>query len=259
MKVLTMAQGSVEWAQARIGIPTASNFDCIITPSGKPCKSEKTHKYLYRLAAERILNRSMESLDGLEWIERGKELEPDAVKMYEFEQDLPTSPVGIIISDDGRYGASPDRLVGNIGLVEIKCPAPHTHVGYLLDGFGTYYAPQVQGQLLLDINRDWVDRYSYSPEMPPYRERTQRDRDYILVLKDALERFCDDLDEAVERLKKSGMFLERSKALLPADAEYEQRGFIYGDTFLPGPLLPGGDASPTNPAAPFGPSEETAV
>ena len=240
MKLLTMPQGSVEWAQARIGIPTASGFDNIVTPGGKPCKSEKTRKYLYRLAAERLLNRSLDSLEGLEWIERGKELEPEAVKMYEFEQDVTTSPVGIILSDDGRYGASPDRLVGDAGLAEIKCPAPHTHVGYMLDGFGTDYTYQVQGQMLVDESREWVDRYSYSPEMPPHGERTYRDKPYIAVLKDAVERFCDDLDAAVERLRASGMFLERAHTLTTVDATYDsaERSLIFGDTVLKGPLLP---------------------
>ncbi len=238
MKVLAMPQGSVEWAQARIGIPTASGFDNIITPGGKPCKSERTRKYLYRLAAERLLNRSLESLEGLEWIERGKELEPEAVKMYEFEQDVSTSPVGIIMSDDGRYGASPDRLAGDSGFLEVKCPAPNTHVGYLLDGFDTDYVYQVQGQLLVDASREWVDRYSYSPEMPPHRERTYRDAPYLAVLEDALNRFCDDLDTAVERLRSSGMFLERAQTLLTPDVEYGGRDHIFGKAFLAGAVLP---------------------
>lgn len=219
MKIYDCKQGSVEWIEARLGIPTASAFDKIITPTGK--LSSQAPAYMHWLIAEKMLNRSLESLQGLEWVERGKELEPQAVKMYEFEQDVQTFPVGFITSDNGDIGCSPDRLAGTDGLVEIKCPAPQTHVGYMLDGFGDKYKPQVQGQMLI-TGRLWVDRYSYHPEMPPVCERTMRDEPYITLLSDALNAFNWQLAEAIEELENRGLFVRQEKILLPQDTAYEQ-------------------------------------
>ena len=88
---------------------------------------------------------------------------------------IDTEPVGFITTDDGLIGASPDRLVKGapIGL-EIKCPAPHTHLAYLLDGTAPEYKPQVQGQMLVaELER--VDLYSYHDRMPPCTIKTPRD------------------------------------------------------------------------------------
>ena len=217
MKIHNVEQGTVGWLNVRLGIPTASCFEKIVTPGGK--LSTQSRKYMYWLLAEKVLNRSLESLEGLEWVERGKLLEPDAIRMYEFENDVTTQAVGFITTDDGLIGCSPDRLVGNDGMAEIKCPAPQTHVGYMIDGFGADYKPQVQGQLYV-AEREWVDRYSYSPEMPPHRDRTYRDEPYIKFLSDALKDFNEQFAEALEKLKLSGFFLERSRLLTPTDTAY---------------------------------------
>ena len=199
-------QGSTEWLKLRIGIPTASNFHKIVTPTGK--LSKQSRHYAFFLVAEKLLNQSLESLQGLEWIERGKELEPAAVKMFEFERDVETRPCGFITTDDMRMGCSPDRLVGTNGALELKCPAPQTHVAYMLDGFGDDYVPQVQGQLLIG-EFAYVDRYSYHPELPPVLVRTHRDEAFISTLSGALEQFCGELDEMHRRVMLTGLFAEK--------------------------------------------------
>lgn len=204
MIVHRVPQGSTEWAALRRGIPTASEFHRIVTPSGK--LSEQAKKYAHLLVAETLLDRALISLDELEWVARGKVLEPDAARLYEFDRNMDTEPVGFISTDDARIGASPDRLVGGIGLLEIKCPAPQTHVGYMLDGFAAPYRPQVQGQLLV-TEREWVDWMSYYPEMQPYIERIPRDEEYIAKLADALVRFCDMKDEMLRRARASGIVI----------------------------------------------------
>ena len=103
MKIHHVTQGSPEWTALRIGIPTASAFDKIITPA-KGQLSKSSRPYAFLLVAEQLLGRTLDSLEGLEWIERGKELEPQAVRMYEFAEDCETAPVGFITSDDGRMG-----------------------------------------------------------------------------------------------------------------------------------------------------------
>lgn len=207
-------QGSVEWHKLRIGIPTASNFDKIVTPTGK--LSKQWRAYAFFLVAEKLLNQSLESLQGLEWIERGKELEPAAVKMYEFERDTTSRPCGFITTDDMRMGCSPDRLVGVNGALELKCPAPQTHVAYMVDGFGDDYVPQVQGQLLIG-EFAYVDRYSYHPELPPVLKRTYRDAAFIKVLDPSLEQFCDELELMYETVKGFGVSQDAMKLRTAVD------------------------------------------
>jgi hypothetical protein len=211
MREIQCEQGSPEWLSARLGIPTASNFDKILTPGGK--LSESAKKFAYYLAAEHLLNRQLESIDHLEWVARGKEMEETAVKNYEFLQEVKTRKVGFITTNDGLIGASPDRLiVGTNGGVEIKCPAPHTHIGYMIEGFDKKYKVQVQGQMYV-AELDFVDRYSYHPEMPPFLDHTTRDEPFILLLADALKQFCDDLAEIIRKAKSSGFFEEREQIL----------------------------------------------
>src|SRR5215472_9305133 len=140
-----VAQGSGEWAKLRLGIPTASNFHRIVTPTGK--LSAQARKYAYRLIAERLLNETFDSLETIEHIARGKELEPAAARMYEFMQGAETATCGLLLTDNRRIGACPDRLLlDRPGAVELKCPAATTHIEYMLEGFGLDYIPQVQGQ-----------------------------------------------------------------------------------------------------------------
>jgi hypothetical protein len=219
MKVHTCEQGSPEWLRLRLGIPTASEFERIVTPTGK--LSAQARPYAFRLVTERVLQRTTDSLDHLQWVERGKELEPQAVRMYEFRQEVKTRAVGFCTTDDGRLGASPDRLlVGEPGGLEIKCPAPHTHIGYMLDGFGAAYLPQVMGQMLV-CELEWVDRFSFHPEMPPVLIRTHRDEAFIARLAAALDEFCDMADAMEAEVRASGHFAERAAPIVsPVDAEY---------------------------------------
>lgn len=202
-------QGEAAWQALRIGLPTASCFDQIITPkTGQLSKS--SGKYMSLLIAEKLLNRQLTSLDNLDWIARGKELEPDAAKAYEFIEGVETKPVGFITTDDGLIGASPDRLiVGKAAGLELKCPAPQTHIGYMIEGFGLDYKAQVQGQMYVG-ELEYIDRCSYHPELPLYCERTERDDTFIELLADALAEFSDKLKMNYDRIKASGFFEERA-------------------------------------------------
>lgn len=218
MKEIQVEQGSPEWLSARLGMPTASNFDKILTPGGK--LSTSARKYAYYLAAEKILNRQLESLDHLEWVQHGKMHEDAAVKNYEFVQEVRIRKCGLITTDDGRAGASPDRLLLDLnGGLEIKCPAPQTQIGYIVDGFGDAYKCQVQGQMWV-AELDFVDRYAWHPELPPSLQRTERDEPFIKLLADAINQFCDDLDEIIRKARASGYFEEQQKLLTTIDQAY---------------------------------------
>ena len=214
-----VAQGSAEWFALRLGIPTASCFDQIIT-AAKGDLSTQARGYAFKLVAEILLNRSLDDLGNLEWIERGKMLEPEAVRMYEFAEGVKTRPVGFITTNDGRIGASPDRLViGKPIGIEIKCAAPANHIGYLIDGFSHKYKPQVQGQMFVG-ELDCVHRYAFHPEMPPALDITPRDEPYIAKLAAALREFCDMKDAMLEKAKSIGDFSEAAKVLTPVDTAY---------------------------------------
>lgn len=219
MKIVQCEQGSADWYQARLGIPTASCFEQIVTPGGR--LSAQARKYALRLVAEELLNRPLDSLDHVQWVQHGREHEPAAVKLYGFEQGCQTQPVGFCMTDDGRIGASPDRLVGASGLLEVKCPSPAVHLGYLLDGPGADYRPQVQGQLLV-TEREWCDFWSYSPEMPAARVRSYREEEYIAKLRDALAAFCDMRDLLLDRARAAGVFQAAAEVRTPAEAELGQ-------------------------------------
>lgn len=190
-------QGSEEWIAARLGIPTASCFHLIITPrtlkpSGSACK------YRSKLIAEWLLNTSLDDDVATDLMKRGSFLEQEAVRFYEMERGATTTEVGFILRDDCRVGCSPDRLVGADGGLEVKCPAPHTHVGYLIDGLTEDYRCQIQGALWL-TGRRWWDFLSYHPDLPSCLVRIERDEAFIAALAAAVDAFVESL-EAGRRL-----------------------------------------------------------
>lgn len=204
MRVHNVTQGSAEWLSLRAGIPTASCFDMLVTPLGKPSKS--ADRYLNMLLAERMMGHP-EVQAVSTWMDRGTQCEAEAVSFYELQRDCETEKVGFITNDAGKIGASPDRLVGKPGLLEIKVPAPHTHVSYLMADAGasvdrTYY-PQVQGQLWI-AEREWSDILSYHPEMPPALIRINRDEKFIALLVEEVEKFSALLEDTALKLKARG-------------------------------------------------------
>ena len=219
MKIIDCEQGSAEWYRARIGIPTASEFHNIVTPA-KGLLSKSSTKYAYRLIAERLLNRPMESVEGQQWMERGKELEPKAAAQYEFVHDVELARIGFCTTDDGMIGASPDRVIkGKAAGVEIKCPSDAVHIGYLLDGPGDDYRPQVQGQLYV-CEFDYVDFYPYHERMPARVIRTGRDELYIALLRHAIEEFNVRLLALLDRARELGVFQAYEQASTPLEVEH---------------------------------------
>lgn len=186
-----MEQRSDEWIAARVGIPTASSFDKIITTKGEP--SKQAQKYLYQLAGERVLHATEESFHS-QMMDRGAERELEAIKFYELTNDVEIHRVGICYLDEEKNVAcSPDGLVGDKGMVEIKCPMIATHVGYLLGGdLPSEYFQQVQGQLYI-TGREWCDFLSYYPGLKPFLIRVMRDEVFIKKLEVALGEFVKEL------------------------------------------------------------------
>jgi hypothetical protein len=199
---LDVVQGSDEWRMARLGIPTASSMDMVITPKTlKP--STSAAKYLNRLLAEFLLGYPVDWSGSSQFMERGKELEPEAVDYYEITTGEPVDRVGLLLRDDRLVGCSPDGLVGSDGGLEIKCPAIDTHIGYLREPARLVedYICQVQTSLYL-TGRDWWDCLAYHPDLPKVVQRVEPDTRFQKEIGPILNAFVDELQQEKKRFAK---------------------------------------------------------
>lgn len=193
-------QYSDEWDALRLGKATASQFSRIITPGGK--KSEQFKGYAYHLLAEIYQRRPVDTYTS-EHMERGSMLEEEAANYYEFDKKAETKRIGFITDDAKRVGCSPDRLVGNDGLLEIKCPKPNTMMQYFIEeNIEDKYKPQIQGQIFIS-EREWVDIISYHPDMLDTNVimRVYRDDVYCVLLKKYLEEFQEFMGGCILKLQ----------------------------------------------------------
>lgn len=190
MIVHNVTQGSPEWSTLRLGIPTASQFSRILTPkTRRPSASQDA--YLCELLAERLTGFPCDAAS-TDFMLRGSDMEAEAVASYAFDTDTEPKVVGFVTDDAGRYGCSPDRLVGEDGGLEIKCLSAKEHVAAIIGLKDDDHAMQVQGCMWV-TGRSWWDLYFYNPVLPKARVRIERDPELIAVLAQSVEVFCDRL------------------------------------------------------------------
>lgn len=192
----SFVQGSPQWHQARIGMPTASGADRLLTPKTRKL-SGQADGYRYEILAEWLLGRPLEDGSSI-WMQRGTDMEAEARAWYEMERGVDVRQVGFVLRDDGKVGGSPDGLVGGDGGVEIKCLAVQNHVKYLLNEV-TEHDGQCQWLMYL-TGAAWWDLVAYNPVLPPVLRRIERDPEYIGALEYALTLFVAQLDEAKAKL-----------------------------------------------------------
>ena len=196
MRIIECEQLSPEWFQSRIGVPTASNFDKIVTSTGLPSTQRK--KYLYQLVGEKLGALPEEGYTNAA-MKRGIELEPQARDMYARDVS-PVVQVGFCLHDEG-FGCSPDFLVNEDGMGQIKCPSLAVHVEYLIgQKLPTDYVQQVQGELLV-TGRKYNDFLSFYPNLKPLVVRCYRDEVFISRLRLELLKFITELNELTEKLR----------------------------------------------------------
>lgn len=224
-----VTQGSAEWFRLRSGVPTASCFDQVMTPKTlKPSEARK--KYACRLIAERLLNWQAESLETIRHIEEGRANEPLAIGQLNVLTGARSERVGFVTTNDGRFGASPDRAIGghpNVSVedgslsvvIEAKCPTVPKQMEYLLLGDNDAYRCQQQGQLYV-AEADKAIFFSFNPRMPEHFVEDGRDEDFIAKLADCLERFHDELSEMMERARQLGTWEAYEMVTTPAEAEH---------------------------------------
>jgi hypothetical protein len=166
MQILTMPQLSKEWFSARAGVLTASAVGDIYATRKDGKESAARRDLRMRLALERLMGTPIEDPYTNADMERGRTLEAAARAAYVGRTNHAVAEVGFCLSDDGRTGASPDGLVSDVGLLEIKCPRPATHFETVkAKAVPTDYVPQVTHALFV-TGRAWVDFVSYCPQMP---------------------------------------------------------------------------------------------
>jgi hypothetical protein len=191
-------QYSDEYDRLKVGIPTSSHFHKIVTPQGKP--SKQWREYACLLIAERILQRKIEFYHSPA-MERGLIVEAEAADWYEFDQDVTVQRVGFITDDNHTLGCSPDRLVGDQGLLESKAPLPHTQVEYWISGaLNERFRPQLQGQLYVS-QRSWVDILCWHDVLPKVVMRVEPDDQFIKTLDRELRIFNFFIESVMERIR----------------------------------------------------------
>lgn len=202
IEIIDCEQNSEAWYQARAGIPTMSDADTYTMKGvGGKGESKTRQSLLYRKAGEIITGKPSESYSN-HHMERGHLLEPEARDLYAFMVDQEPQLVGFV--RNGRRGASPDALIGADGVLEIKTKMPERLIPVIeSDKFPAEHNAQCQG-ILLVTEREWVDLACYWPGFDLVIRRAYRDEKFIKQLSDAIDKFNEDLDALVERIRKQG-------------------------------------------------------
>ena len=200
-----LEQGSDEWKQARLGHVSASNVAAVMSKTKEGKESATRKAYKIRLVAERMTGLAQETYKNaaMEW---GNECEPFARMAYEAHQRLFVEKTGFWKHPTKEWiGVSPDGLIGDDGLIEIKCPNTTTHLEYLWDEVvPTEYRKQIQMQLWV-TGRQWCDFVSYDPRLPHknqlFIKRCERDEDLIFAMAVEVEKFLDEIQAIIDKLK----------------------------------------------------------
>jgi len=199
-----MEQLSQEWFEARLGKVTASRVsDVLATIKSGEAASRKNYKL--QLVTERLTNKKTDSYTN-QAMQDGIDREPMAREIYEKFKEVKVEEIGFVQHPEIKMaGASPDGLVGDDGIIEIKCPIETTHTTNLLERkLPSKYKPQVQFQLAT-TGRKWCDFISYNPNFEPRLQliviRVERDDEYIEMLEFEITNFLNEVEEMINQLQ----------------------------------------------------------
>lgn len=200
-----MEQRSEEWFAERLGKVTASRI-ADVTAKTKTGWGAGRKNYMAELVAERLTGARSEGFTNaaMQW---GTDMEPEARIAYEFYRDATVQDVGFVPHPTiAESGASPDGLVGEDGLVEIKCPSTATHIDTLLGNeIPEKYLLQMHFQMAC-TGRKWCDFVSYDPRMPEsmrmFIKRIERDESVISAMEKVVVDFLNEVAAKVADLSK---------------------------------------------------------
>ena len=198
-------QRTAEWFQARLGKVTASRVADVIAKT-KTGYSASRENYMAQLVVERLTNTQAESFTNaaMQW---GTDQEPFARAAYELKMNVMVDETGLVDHPTiPMAGASPDGLVGEDGLVEIKCPNTATHIDTLLtQTVPAKYITQMQFQMAC-TGRQWCDFVSFDPRMPQkaqiFIKRVLRDDSFIKEIESEIKKFLAEVSAKVDQLNK---------------------------------------------------------
>ena len=216
MSAVLIEPGSPEWMDARAGCLTASRIADAFAKLKSGAAAQSRYDYAVELVAERMTGRAADHFVSRDML-RGLELEPEAIAAYEWERECTVEKVGYVMHPTIKWaGATPDGgLVGDDGLLEIKCPRSTTFCAIRLiveheqlmkhaslntdDG----YMAQTMWQLAC-TGRKWCDLAYYDPEMPQglqlYVRRIERDDKIIKEMEEQARAFLDEVQDMCNRL-----------------------------------------------------------
>lgn len=198
-----MEQRSEEWFAARLGKVTASRVADLMAKT-KSGPSASRANYMADLIVERLTGQKAEGFTStaMQW---GTDTEPQARAAYEFLTDADVAEEGFVThATIPDFGASPDGLIGDVGLLEIKCPNTAAHLEVLLTStIPAKYVTQMQAQMAC-TGRAWCDFVSFDPRMPGemqlFVQRVARDDAFIAEMEDAITGFLAELAQKLDAL-----------------------------------------------------------
>jgi putative phage-type endonuclease len=201
----TMEQGTDEWFAARVGKVTASRIADVIAKT-KTGYSSSRDNYMAQLICERLTGQKADGFTNaaMQW---GTETEPLARAAYEAFKDVLVDEVGFVPHPKILMaGASPDGLVSDDGLLEIKCPNTATHIDTLLsETVPGKYNTQMQFQMAC-TDREWCDFVSFDNRLPTelqlFVKRVPRDNVFIRLIESEIVQFIAEMDEKINKLMK---------------------------------------------------------
>lgn len=198
-------QHGAEWFSVRLGKPTASKFSAIITPGSKPTTGGARQTYMNQLLAERItrcLHNNYKSAP----MDHGNALEPKGRGYYAMTTGRDVQQVGFVMHESRSYGCSPDGLVDDNLVLEIKCPYRHTFVGLVLAEKPVWsaYKVQIQAQMWI-TERPACEFLLYTEDnnLTPIIERVPADPAMHEIFAEAIPAFVRDLDAAEAAVRRA--------------------------------------------------------
>tara|TARA_R110000782_G_scaffold138193_2_gene230814 strand:+ start:562 stop:1188 length:627 start_codon:yes stop_codon:yes gene_type:complete len=208
MKIIeTCEQGSAEWLAMRLGKVTASKVSDVLSKGRGSAPSKMSETYMIELIAEVLTGNSKPFFenDAMRW---GTETEPQARAMYAVNNDFVDVKEVAFVEHNEQVGISPDGLIGDKGLLEIKCPNTTTQLKRALsDDYSADYKAQIQMQLWV-TEREWCDFLSFDPRLECdagyLQQRVFRDEEYIEEMKVKVYAFVEKMNEIIEQLTTKG-------------------------------------------------------
>lgn len=199
----SLVQGSPEWIRSRVGSVGASRVQDVIARTKSGYGASRAN-FMAEIICERLTGEPAERFMSapMQW---GIDHEPDARAAYEFFRDANVTVVGKISHPTILHShASPDGLVGDDGLVEIKCPSSATHLDTLLSqAVPAKYVTQMLWQMAC-TGRKWCDFVSFDPRLPEsmslFVKRVERDDKRIAELETEVAAFLKEISAKIEQL-----------------------------------------------------------